>query len=421
MTVVAARSHFQATVSDETGPNRPYMPSPRETCRTIARITIVGTLPPLRAISGYCEGMALGVATHTQVEFFSFRALYPRFLYPGGAQEDARAREPAASNLSIKRTLAWYNPFSWFAAGMRFKGQILNLQWWSTPLFPILATMAILGRLRGIPVVTTIHNVVPHAGKSLAFRFASRLLYALSDRLIVHSRDNAAQLKTLYDIAPARILVSRMGSANFAKGQSYSQRDARQRLGLPQNRRILLMFGAVREYKGCDMALAALPAIAEAVPDTLLLIAGQPWRLPPSQQRMLEDAAASPLVRLDMHYIPDDAVHDYFAAADIVLLPYRPFSAQSGAGVSSLMYGLPLVVAHTGSLPELVRDPESVIPLGDVERLAKRVIQILTSGELYEKLAKDTETIAKHHSWEQIARELCGEFATLLEARSASD
>ena len=297
---------------------------------------------------------------------------------------------------------------------MRCQGDLVNLQWWSLPLAPVMLTIATFARLRRVPVVTTIHNIEPHEGGSTAFRVASTLLYALSDKLIVHSNDNARQLQHRYRVAKERIVISPMGIADFRRGRAIDKAGARARLSLAAGNPVLLMFGAIRAYKGLDQVTAALPMVHAQFPNALLLIAGQPWKLDGRNQRLLKTLQNAAGVRCVLRYIPEPEIHDFFAAADVFLLPYTEFHAQSGAGTGALRYGLPIVVAETGSLPELVLDRGSVLPPGNPQMLADRVIEILRCAELRHKLGQDSIKLAKQRSWDSIASTLLNEFADLL-------
>ena len=384
-------------------------------------VSIVGTLPPLRAISSYCEGLAVAMARYSHIEFFSFRALYPGFLYPGDAQEDSTASPPIAENLHIHRDLTWYNPLSWLSVGMRLRGRVLNLQWWSLPLAPILITLAVIAKLRGIPVLTTVHNIEPHGGHARAFRLASRVLFWLSDRMIVHSRANAEDLMQRYGTTEDQVFISRMGIADFANGRPIHRQSARQRLSLAPENPVLLMFGAVRDYKGLNDALEAMVTVITSHPDTLLLVAGQAWRDIGQYTSKIRALGLEENVRLDLRYVPEPDIHDYFSAADILLLPYTNFRAQSGAGTSALAYGMPAIVSRCGSLTELVIDPASVIEPGNCVALANRVIEILGDDQLFEKLRKDALELAQRHTWDAICTDLCTEYSRIIAATAIED
>ena len=54
----------------------------------IKKIALLGTLPPLRGLSSYCLEIASALAKMVNVEFISFKKIYPGFLYPGGDLKD---------------------------------------------------------------------------------------------------------------------------------------------------------------------------------------------------------------------------------------------------------------------------------------------------------------------------------------------
>jgi glycosyltransferase involved in cell wall biosynthesis len=370
------------------------------------QVAILGTLPPLRAISSYCEGLVGGLLALTRVEFVSFAHLYPKALYPGAALEDEDSPAPTHPHLTIRRELSWFNPLSWVRAGLRLQSPVLIVQWWSLPLSPVFITVALVARLRGISVVTTLHNITPHSGRSFWYRVATRLLLGLSHRAIVHSLRNAEQLNDELRFPPPRTLVLPMGAADFRRGRPIDREASRARLDLPHDRPVLLMLGALREYKGLEVALAAMKTVAEREPRALLLVAGQPWGGESGYRDAITRLGLVEQVRLDLNFIAKDAIHDYLAAADMMLLPYTHFDAQSGIGVSALPYGLPLVVSDCGSLPELVSDPASVVEPGDAAGLAERVSAILASAELHRRLATESAALAGKHGWDSIARDL---------------
>ena len=111
--------------------------------------------------------------------------MYPRLLYPGSRLEDPTSRPPEHPNLTVERSLTWYNPFGWLAAGLRARGPVLHVQWWSLPLAPVFITLLAIGRVRGLSTVCTVHNVEPHE-RSRLFRAAGRILYELADRAAKH-------------------------------------------------------------------------------------------------------------------------------------------------------------------------------------------------------------------------------------------
>ncbi|WP_164513321.1 glycosyltransferase family 4 protein [Thiosocius teredinicola] len=376
---------------------------------------MVGTLPPLRAISSYCEGVALALAEHTEVEFFSFSALYPKALYPGAIQVDDQSEPPRHPNLLIHRRLAWYNPLSWVSAGLRAKGDVLNLQWWSLPLAPILIVIALTAKARGVPVVVTVHNVTPHNGNRVLHRIASSILYALANAILLHSRRNEEVFHQVFPAFEDRTAVFPMGAADFKHDRVVDKRASRQHLGIAQHKRVLLLFGAVREYKGWDTALKAVDTLRNNEPNTLLIIAGQAWDSADAINNTVRTLKLEPNVRLDLAFVQETDIHHYLSAADVLLMPYKHFDAQSGVGTSALTYGLPVVVSDCGGLQDLVIDDESVVPRDNALRLAERLREILSNADLYATLCSHSEFLAQRFSWASISQKICAFFQTTIE------
>ena len=131
-------------------------------------VAILGSFPPLRALSNYCLALTRALARDCPINFLSFKAIYPPFLYPGRKLKMDHTFETFESNnLVISRRLTWYNPLTWVKAALTTKAGLLHAQWWSLPLGPIYLTILMGFRLRRIPVVITIHNVRPHEKSSL--------------------------------------------------------------------------------------------------------------------------------------------------------------------------------------------------------------------------------------------------------------
>ena len=130
---------------------------------------------------------------------------------------------------------------------------------------------------------------------------------------------------------------------------------ARDRLEL--DRFTVLCFGFVAPYKGLEPALEAAGIAGSSV--ELVVAGGEHPRLRESGDAYLAElAAAHPHARFTGH-VPDAAVADWFAAADLALFLYpQPVSA-SGALALALAHGTPFLMspqmaATTGAPPRVV-------------------------------------------------------------------
>ena len=375
---------------------------------------MLGSFPPLRGLSSYCLELSSSLADITRIEFISFKTMYPNFLYPGGdLKDDLTFPDVSHDGLRVRRNLTWYNPLSWIQEGLFPKGDVLHAQWWSLPLAPIYFCICLIFKLRGKPIVFTVHNVHSHDPSTL-FRQVSRLLFRLADQFIVHTEQNRIQLTTFYGIAPARISLIPHGSLDFHVRRFVDPESIRQSMGLGPQHKVVLLFGAIRRYKGVDTALKAFAQVVSRMPECRLMIAGKLWEKWEPYQRLIDDLGVTEQILSFLDYIPSGEVYRYFCAADLVILPYHHFDSQSGVGSTAISFRKPMIVSDVGGLPELVRDRRFVVPPRDPEALANAIITCFQNPDLLSTMAKDADTVAQKLSWPAIARKTCDVYQRVL-------
>ena len=381
------------------------------------KVALLGTFPPLRGLSSYCLELSLAMADLIQVEFISFKKLYPGFLYPGGGlKEDHSFPTAEHERLKVKRRLTWYNPFTWFREAMFTGADLLHAQWWSLPLAIIYGCICAIFKLRGKPVVFTVHNVLGHE-RSQLFETASRWLFKLGDHFIVHTREGRRQMQVHYAIPDDRISVISHGSLDFHV-KNYMDRDTiRQEFGIDPGHKVILLFGAVRPYKGVDTVLKAFSKVLPEVPDALLMVAGKLWQNWEPYQELMNTLPIADSVRTFLEYIPSGEVYKYFEAADLVILPYHHFDSQSGVGGTALSFRKPMIVSDVGGLPDLVKNRKYVISPKDTYAFARCMIECLKDQSRLAAMAADAETVAAEMSWSSIAQKTCAIYNNLLRTK----
>lgn len=200
----------------------------------------------------------------------------------------------------------------------------------------------------GYRIVWTVHNARPHEP-----RHADRLVRALLLRAaapVVHCEAARSSLGA----AAARATVIPHGSYAGWYRDDVSRDEARARLGLPANARVLLAFGQIRPYKALAPLLHAVRTLD--APDVHLVVAGRPADAATGDalERLVGELADRRL-HLHLGHVPDDEVQLYFRACDLVVLPYRRILT-SGAAMLALTFGRGLVVPRLGCLGELEDD-----------------------------------------------------------------
>jgi glycosyltransferase involved in cell wall biosynthesis len=339
------------------------------------QVTILGTLPPIKGISEYCYEQTKALSKEIRVNFINFKKIYPKFLYPGGnpIEKNSKLSLKESENLKIHNTISWYNPFSWIKAGLQIKGSVFHFHWWTYFFFPIILTIVIIAKIKKKKIVCTAHNIVGHE-TNIIDRFSSKLVFKLSNKIIVHSEHNKKQLKEKYNIPINNIYVQIYGTLNFYKTKKISKTEAREKLNLKNSDKILLFFGTIRDYKGLDVLLKALAKVIKEFPDVKLLIAGKPWENWNKYERIITENKIQKNVIKHLKYIPTEEVQYYFQACDLVVLPYRHFESQSGPGLISLTFKKPLIVSNVGSLPDLINNKKFLFTPNKQKVLASKII-----------------------------------------------
>jgi len=384
-------------------------------------ITMLGSLPPLRALSSYCLEFSLAVSRLVETEFISFKHIYPTFLYPGGdlKEDHTFPRTQQLSNIKERRYLSWYNPLRWIMEGIFTKGQLLHAQWWSPPLIFVYMTICFLYKIRKRPVVLTVHNIIQHE-KNPFYDLCSRVLFKFCDHFIVHSHSNKEILSKYFNIDREKITAIPHGPLGVQNRNDVTCKEARKRLGLSPEDKVVLLFGTVRPYKGVEIALKAFAEVIKEIPQARLVIAGTLWEKWNRYEDIITGHNLTDYIIKHLHYIESADVGKYFIASDLVILPYRHFESQSGVGATAVAFRKPMIVTRTGGLPELVVNQSNVVPPGDVNALSGRIIHCLKDHSVMAKMSKEAEIIAEEISWQNVAERTFSIYRKLISAtRSA--
>jgi glycosyltransferase involved in cell wall biosynthesis len=276
-----------------------------------------------------------------EVLLISFRRQYPQRFFPGSSD-----RDPSLRPLQVDEARYWLdslNPLTWLRtcwSVYRYKPDGVILQWWTPFWSPVWLVMGLTHRfLSGRPLLFISHNVLPHEKKRWD-PFLARTVLRLGTHVIVQSEQERERLVALIPGASVSVVPHPIYDM-FAENRE-SQDEARRQLALPLETPILLFFGMVREYKGLGVVLDAMPEIRAQLGETLLVVAGEFWDNKDSYQEMIERLRLGDSVVIDDRYIPNEEVGRYFAAADVLVAPYRRVT---GSGVVQMArgFGIPFI------------------------------------------------------------------------------
>ena len=300
-------------------------------------------MPPFRGgIAQYTAELHRALSACCRLQTISFRRLYPAWLYPGDSD-----REPGIEQQhepGVHYVLDAINPLTWLATATdtASKGcDLAVINWWTLFWAPGFALMANRLRARGVPVAFICHNLFDHDSGSIKRGISTRLL-SQADAYLVHASEQAETLRRLFPGKPVRI------HPHPTDGR-YPPATA----VLPKRGRLeLLFFGFIRPYKGLDVLIDALGRLADH--EVHLTVVGEPW-CAPEELREYVRASGAPNVELHLEYVDANTAANFFARADLVVLPYRSATGSAVAAVA-YHYEKPILATRVGGLPDVVED-----------------------------------------------------------------
>lgn len=270
---------------------------------------------------------------------------------------------------------------------------VVHIQWSRLPKLDLWLVEQI--QARGIPVVHTVHDTEPLFAHVDTHHLVA--VYSQADRLIVHANANRDSLLQHYpQLEYDRVSLIPHPMIRFSMPEWANRARARHELGIPSEVPVVLFFGTVRPYKGLDILIDAYERALLERPDLWLLIAG------------LQDKARShrnlgSQVIVHDTYVPSDRVWIYHRAADVAVFPYRRIS-QSGALITAMSFGMPVIAVDIGGLPETVDGNGWIVPAGSRDSLANALVDMLRDEARLRCMASQSlQLIRERHAPKVIA------------------
>jgi glycosyltransferase involved in cell wall biosynthesis len=321
------------------------------------KIVIVSPAHPLRGgIAASTERLAVELQKKgISVVIYSYSLQYPGFLFPGKTQFTSDPAPLGANGkpLKIVTCINSVNPLSWILTGLRIASEQPDqviVRFWLPFMGPALGTLLRIARWRTRTRVTgLVDNIIPHE-KRPGDRLFARYFTGACDDFLVMSKSVGEEIR-LFSNKPV-VFSPHPLYDNY--GALQNRDNARKTLGIPQEARVALFFGFIRQYKGFDLFLRALAH----TPHIHALVAGECYEDWAPYQQIIDDNDMSDRVHTVTDFIPSEQVGLYFSAADIVVQPYRS-ATQSGISQIAYHFGLPMIVSNVGGLPEIVADKVS--------------------------------------------------------------
>lgn len=360
------------------------------------RIVLIGPVYPYKGgISHYTGLLCRALRKKYDVTMISYKMQYPKILFK------KKQRDYSNDSFQIEDTKYWLNtanPFNIVHTARQIcalRPDLVILQWWHpyfAPCYWILSKC--LGRTTRLFVC---HNVFPHERFPMD-RFLTKRVMRCGTLFITHSQADVRELKTIKKDAKALAAVH--PTYNAFKIRNIGYEEARKKLGISSDEKMLLFFGFVRPYKGLMYLLKAMPMVRQKLPQARLWIVGDFGEGKEEYLEAIRNLGIEEAVRIVEGYIPDVEVEPYFAACDLVVLPYV---SATQSGIAQIAYGFdkPVVATAVGGLPEVVIDGQTgyIARPGDAQDLAEKIVHFFEKNKAKE-FAAHVAAEAGKYSWE---------------------
>jgi glycosyltransferase involved in cell wall biosynthesis len=280
----------------------------------------------------------------------------------------------------------------------------------------------------GAAVVLTIHDLTTrrfpemHVAENAALHATKeRFARTRADRIIAVSEATRRDIVSELGIPPERIsVVYEAADARFRPHTPEEIQTTLERYGLTHNRYILSV-GTLEPRKNYVRLIEAYAMLhARYAPaghlPPLIIAGGNGWKYD-AILAAPEQTGVARFVRF-LGRVPDDDLPALIAGSRVFVYP----SLYEGFGLpplEALACGVPVVVSHAASLPEVVGDAGLYCDPYDAHDIARQIAALLEDNDLTLRLRYASVMRARQFSWERAARETLAVYAQARDERKA--
>ena len=342
-----------------------------------------------------------------KVILFTFKFQYPRFLFPGKTQ---LTNNPAPLELNIKRQIHSSNPFNWAETAKainQIKPDVVFFRYW-TP-FLALCWQGIAKRLLSkIKLIALVDNWLPHERKpwdNLLNNYFGREM----DGFATLSSHVGEQISSVGFDKPVWFGFHPIADDLLP---AISKEEARDLLGWPQGKKIVLFFGLIRKYKGLDLLIKAFSKPPLKDKNILLAIVGESYEDQKVYKNLISKLELNDNTLTDFNFADMEKARNVICAADVVAQTYRS-ATQSGVTPLAYQYHTPILVSDISGLkaPILADDSGSVSSINP-EDIASKIVALIETDQLKYHINQIKKALPKYR-WKTFSEDLMTFIETL--------
>lgn len=260
------------------------------------------------------------------------------------------------------------------------------------------------------PSVVTIHDVkylrhpefFPNRSRLkreyMKWIFQSSLRRA--NKVITVSKATKNDLCEMFSINREKVCVVHHGVHSISKNHHNTDQDFF--VAYCIKKPILLFVGERRPHKNLLRLIDAFHSVIKTVGRELqLVIVGKSYKDYDAPERAIAERGLDQQVIL-MDYLEDEFLEILYRNAEMLILP----SLYEGFGfpiLEAMKFDLPVIGANTSSIPEILGNTGLLVDPLNPEEIAEKIISLLTSQRLREKLIRLGRERVKEFTWRKTA------------------
>ncbi|MEW6652493.1 MAG: N-acetyl-alpha-D-glucosaminyl L-malate synthase BshA [Bacteroidota bacterium] len=244
---------------------------------------------------------------------------------------------------------------------------------------------------KGIKFITTLHGTdITLVGLEPSFMPLVKFSIEESDGVTAVSRFLKEKTLTNYNIQKEIEVIYNFIDLDIYKPQAS---EVFRKHIAPNGERVLVHTSNFRPVKRVQDTIKILEKVKKEIPVKLVLVGDGPDR------SECERLARELDLQKDVIFLgKQDALAEILNAADLFLMPSQSESFGLSA-LEAMACGKPVVSSSVGGLPELVIHNETgyIAEIGDVERMSRYTIDLLTNEKKYNIFSKNSRSRAVNH------------------------
>jgi glycosyltransferase involved in cell wall biosynthesis len=360
------------------------------------KIVIVSPAYPLRGgIANFTAQLYKELSKEHEVIVYNFKRLYPKIFFPGKTQfEVGEDIDKIPTRIKIDSI----NPFSWIKTAKSIINEnpdLVIFKYWM-PFFALCYGI-IANKVKKetqSKILAVCHNISPHEKKP-GDDFLTRYFLTRVDYYILLSTQVENDLKKIISNPKSKVLPHPIYS-RF--GNSVDKQLALKFLNLKE-KKYLLFFGFIREYKGLDILIEAMKLL-KAKDEINLIVAGEFYQNEKQYLEIIKKYDLSDRILLFNDFIQTNDVKYYFSVCDAVILPYRN-ATQSGIVQMAINFNKPVIAANVGGIGEVIEDGKTgyIVEKENPEKLAQAITRFYKEDK-EKKFAANMGLLKEKYSWQ---------------------